>query len=295
MSDVIAFEGNEISNIPVINRPSYFLVNNYGRESYMTILEPIDDFASSPERKILAGAYKSVKQLANTFKEQVPIGSKAEGFDRKDTVEVFFMGFRWRWRPNHKSFYGNITVGYELLPLIARWIVLTGALDRIDNNSTDYLPIKYQGGTARGFGGNMSYDHDDYVTDEERAAEHTHFMQVLSEHTLKPVVHCMAGSVQRAAYLNFIPREVYTMYDKLLDSELKGNLSASKHVPAGKYVLRCEQDGIVMYVGAVYGGKELPEWAKLISSRNDNNIVISLIAITAKDADEANQLMESLA
>lgn len=290
MEGAITFNGEEISNIPVINRPSYFLVNNYGRESYVTILEPVDDFKRTTERAVLAAPYKSVKQLINAFKENVPVGSTESGFSRKDTVEVFFMGFRWKWRPNHKSFYGAIPEGYELQPLIARWVVLTGAAGGIDNHNPEYLPIRYSGGTGRGF-------EDLRVNDVQSANDKTATSDSVEIGSiLRPIVHSLLGSFMRAAQLNIIPKEAYTIYDTIIQSEWPKSLKQLSVSDGCKYALSCtDESDQTRFVGAVYGGAKLPDWAEQVIRKDEGGVIVTLVMIKASSAGQAEDFMKTLA
>ncbi len=296
MDGDLTFNGAEISTIPVINRPSYFLVNNYGRESYLTILEPIEDFSQTTERAVLAGAYKSVSQLVNAFRKEVPVGGKDLGFDRKDTVEVFFMGFRWRWRPNHKSYYGNITIGYELLPLIARWIVLTKTMESIDNHNPAYLPIKYKDGTAKGFGG---ADAETPRLDTSKMAVEKHvdgIQKTIANNTLKPLIPSVAGTFMRAAQLNVVPKQAYEMYDEMMSNLWKSSNGGVKNSSKGKYVVLLNKgDGLYDYVGALYGNADMPVWAKILNRKESGNVTVTLIEIQAYTTEQAEDLMNGLA
>lgn len=295
MSDVLEFNGTDISDIPVINRPSYFLVNNYGRESYMTILEPVEEFKRTTERAVLAGAYKSVSQLVAAFKEKAPEGNKDSGYNRKDTVEVFFMGFRWRWRPNHKSYYGNITVGYELLPLIARWIALTGASERIDNKSESYLPMKYKGGTARGFGGADIDIQEDDVSPTSIAKEVADFRGAASGAILNPILHSFAGSVTRASQLNIVPREAYDIYDGLMESMWSEQMMQFKAGMKCNYAIKyTDNNGETKFLGALYGGAKIPQWADILTTKEVDKVKVTIININAETEDQAEELMRGL-
>lgn len=292
MDDALVFNGEEISNIPVINRPSYFLVNNFGRESYMTILEPLDEFKRTPERVMIAEPYKSVQQLRKSFMEQVHVGNTEQGYNRKDTEEVFFMGFRWRWRPNHKSFYGTIPTGYELLPLIARWVVLTGVIDKIDNHSLDYLPARYQGGTGRGFG-NVESEDSEVLTKEAVDAEIAHTTSVVFSKTLTPIVHTLAGSVARAAQMNIVPKEAFDIYDNILHQ--KRLIESGFRVnPNNQYTIFWYEDNVPVYAGAVFGGGDYPKWMKVIDAQERNGFKVSFVSISADSSDHAESLMRSL-
>lgn len=286
MGSAVTFNGNEISNIPVINRPSYFLVNNYGNESYVTILEPVDDFKRTPERAVLASAYKSVAQLIGAFKEKVPDNAN-KAYKRKDTVEVFFMGFRWVWRPEHTSFYGTISAGYELLPLIARWAVLTGALSGIDNKDPAYLPIKYWSGTARGFG-NIQLNQKMIEVPTESGKE------VRFENKLVPILYSLAGNVARAAMLNIIPKEAYDLYDKIMGKMFNG-MERTKYGTNNGYIVQwTDGTGAKKFISAVYGSGTLPEWAEEIAKETDANITVTVISIKAGTVDEAQSRVKEL-
>lgn len=293
MDNVLDYKGVEISDIPVINRPSYFLVNNYGRESYMTILEPIGEFKRTPERVMLASSYKSVAQLVAAFKEKAPVGNTESGYNRKDVVEIFFMGFTWQWRPNHKSFYGGIRTGYELLPLIARWIVLTGAQDHIDNKSVDYLPIKYCGGTGKGFGG-AEVDEDLVTVVSDNNKSIADFEKAVASAKVNPLIHSIAGTVARAAQLNIVPKEAFMLYDNMIDRLWKGDSIKINADFSCKYVLQYEDDGKSTFIGAFYGRGELPSWAKEVDDMDTNGYKVTLVSIDANNINDAEKMMESL-
>ncbi|MCM1441184.1 MAG: hypothetical protein NC131_18575 [Roseburia sp.] len=295
MDVVLDYNGTEISSIPVINRPSYFLVNNYGRESYMTILEPIGQFQVSPERKVLAAAYKNVSQLIAGFREKAPTGSTEQGYSRKDTMEVFFMGFTWRWRPNHKSFYGAMSPTYELLPLVARWIVLTGAVNFIDNQSEAYLPIKYHGGTSRGFG---MLEANPKPIDNSKEANEKHIAEVeaiVASRTLQPMAHSLAGSVARAAQMNVVPKEAFRLYDTMMSQQFSDGTSRLRLNPGHQYVVQYQDSpDTVKFLGAVYGGAPLPNWTKLTCTMGEGSLKVTIVEITASDINEAENLMVGL-
>lgn len=295
MASLVAFNGVDISCIPVINRPSYFLVNNYGHESYMSIVEPMEDYKRTPERAVLAGPYKSVSELIAGFKEEVPCFSEGSKYNRKDTEEVFFMGFRWRVRPNHRSFYGNISASYELLPVIARWIALTGRAGAIDNKNKDYLPLNYLGGTGKGFGG--QYAEPPKVDESSMALDKhvEHVQKTISNNVLIPIAISLRGSYLRAAQMNIVPKVAFEVYDALMHSIWNNTVYNVKSVQSSKYVMSgtdIEQHAV--FLGGFYGAAKIPEWATEISTGSRNGVVVSIVKIKANTIEEAESLMVSL-
>lgn len=284
-----------IEDIPVINRPSYFLVNNYGNEGYMTILEPVGDFRRTPERVKEARKYDTVVQLASAFKAIAPVGNTESGYKRKDIVEISFMGFDWVWRPNHKSFYGNIPAGYELLPLIARWVALTGTMAKIDNGDPAYLPARYKGGTGRGFGNfgeNMSNE------DTSKMALDKHIQNIqetISNNILIPIAVSLKGSYLRAAQMNIVPNEAFEVYDGLMHSLMTGDVHSVKSVPESKYVIMgSDSEKHQEFIGGFYGAASLPDWATEIATGEKNGVDVTVAKIKANTIEEAESLMVSL-
>lgn len=297
--------GVEIENVLVLNRPSYFLVNNYGNEGYMTILEPLEDFRATADKKAMAANYKNLKELVGAFRAKTHIGTAKDGYDRKDTEEVSFMGFTWRWRPNHKSFYGNIREGYELQPLIARWGALTGNIARIDNHDAKYMPLRYKGGTGQGFGGEeirSTSSNDDAAIAQENAKMVADVESKLSGDeafencdVVFPIMHTFFNQITRAAQLNVFSEETIKVYESLMLNSWQPNVKGWSTSNRLNYIIPYTTDtGENKFLGAFYGRKELPSWAEFLIAENTPTTKVTLVNVQANSAEEAESYMQAM-
>ena len=148
----ILFNEVPIDSLKVWNTPSYVQQNVYGNMKYYPVLEPVD----SIEMKDITDAhierakqYKSTDEVVAAFFNWNP---RTTGGKLSDSKNINFLGFRYVYHPNHKTYYGNVDEEYLILPAIARWMMcINASTDDDDFDDAHRFPRGYKGGCSRGY------------------------------------------------------------------------------------------------------------------------------------------------
>lgn len=148
----ILFNGIEIKNIRVINRPSFMYQNTFGNMQAIPVVAPIDmidaEELGKPERMNAAKKYSTMKELVDDFFTRFPETNEGT---LKDYQEITFLGFRYQYHPKHLTYYGRLNKSYILTPIIARWIVAQDGYYQIADSDVNTFPKDYNRGTGYGF------------------------------------------------------------------------------------------------------------------------------------------------
>lgn len=163
--------GMELANFKsVVDMPTFIPKNVFGKETYLTVLEPLEQFNPSTCPKP-GKDFEYVFQLVEDFRRHV---AQYENSTEK-VVEIEYCGYKYLWRPKHKTHYGTYGSVYLLQPIIARYFLYhQPTLDL--SVEVGALPYKYNHkGTAKGiFNPNMKFSEDltqevtDIVEDKPR-------------------------------------------------------------------------------------------------------------------------------
>lgn len=150
--DYIMYKDRPIDSLLFVNIPSYVQQNVYGRLRYYPVLEPVTDVSVNDlkEPKIVEAAkrFKSTEEVVKAFFEWNP---PTTGGKLTDSREIQFLGYKYIYHPNHKTYYGNVDREYLILPAIMRWYVSVKDEDRYNFSPKYIYPRGYQGGESRGF------------------------------------------------------------------------------------------------------------------------------------------------
>lgn len=166
----ILYNGMDIGEMGnVCDMPTLIPRSNWGNETYVPVLEPLTRFVNNGQR--WGKDFDTVRDLVEDFTKFVEKYNAPEYSDTK-CVEIEYCGYKYLWRPRHKTHYGTYTMYYFALPIIARYAFYCYPTLEIDHNSVAALPYKYKGkGTAKGlFNPDMYFDNP-YGTIEEPDTE----------------------------------------------------------------------------------------------------------------------------
>lgn len=148
----ILFNETPIEKLDVWNTPSYVQQNIYGNMKYYPVVEPIDIITKSDINDAYieqAKKYESTDKLVEDFFKWNP---RTTGGKLSDSKLIRFLGFRYKYHPNHKTYYGNVDEEYLLLPIIARWMLCINASTANDDfDEAHRFPREYRGGCSRGY------------------------------------------------------------------------------------------------------------------------------------------------
>lgn len=140
----------------VADMPTFIPKNIFGKETYLPVLEPLEQFdinkCPRPGKD-----FEYVFQLIEDFKQYVEQYANST----EKVVEIEYCGFRYLWRPKHKTHYGTYGSTYLLQPIIARYFLYCMPTLQLDVEA-GALPYKYNHmGTGKGiFNPNMKFDAD---------------------------------------------------------------------------------------------------------------------------------------
>ena len=228
----LLFNGVALINVPIINRPSYMLQNNYGNEVYIPILEPCGIVTAKqlaePHFKSMADQYKTAEEVKRAFFAKYPETTEGK---LKDSKEVMFMGFNYIYHPKHTTYSGAISRNYILQPLLARWYIAKyGKLNQtMKATNPDTMPRKYNGGTGKG----ISFD--DFSNTEDSP-----FVKKPVEEKVKDswgIVPFIPSGIGRAAIEFRISKFYFEELDKVVDElEKNGNVLWAMTEEQGKVV-----------------------------------------------------------
>lgn len=149
---MILFKEEPIDSLYAINTPSYVQQNVYGNLRYYPVVEPTDFISIediTEEHKKNAMKYSSVEEVVEAFFKYHPEENSGKLTDSK---EVYFLGFKYIYHPHHKTYYGNVSKSYLLLPIVARWYMAVNK-DASDNDftSAQRFPRGFNGGESAPF------------------------------------------------------------------------------------------------------------------------------------------------
>lgn len=149
---MILFKEEPIDSLYAINTPSYVQQNVYGNLRYYPVVEPTDFISAediTEEHKKNAMKYNSVEEVVEAFFKYHPEENSGKLTDSK---EVNFLGFKYIYHPHHKTYYGNVSKSYLLLPIVARWYMAVNK-DASDSDftSAQRFPRGFNGGESAPF------------------------------------------------------------------------------------------------------------------------------------------------
>lgn len=149
---MILFKEEPIDSLYAINTPSYVQQNVYGNLRYYPVVEPTDFISAediTEEHIENALKYNSVEDVVEAFFKYHPEENSGKLTDSK---EVNFLGFKYIYHPHHKTYYGNVSKSYLLLPIVARWYMAVNK-DASDSDftSAQRFPRGFNGGESAPF------------------------------------------------------------------------------------------------------------------------------------------------
>ena len=141
----ITFNGVELLQIPVWNKPSYMQHNAYGRLRYIPILEPVD-FVSPKEinetnKKFVRNM--KVEEIVDDFFKKFP----EETGKLNNFYEIEYLGYKYKYHPSHKTHYGNIDKHYIIMPVLVRYYI--DYYLKKNPEDKQFLPRGYNEGLSR--------------------------------------------------------------------------------------------------------------------------------------------------
>ena len=141
--------GKNIRDIrDICNIPTFVPKNVFGKETYITVLEPVEEVKEGEELITFPDIkFNTVGDLVESFFNYVIAFEDST----ESVVEISFCGYKYLYRPKHKTHYGSYAREYLIQPLIARYIFGKMPGFKLECDPNDVLPYKYDGyGTGKG-------------------------------------------------------------------------------------------------------------------------------------------------
>lgn len=230
---MILFKEEPIDSLNVVNTPSYVQQNVYGKLKYYPVVEPANFISAkdiTEEHKKNAMKYKSVDEVVEAFFKYHPEENSGRLTESK---EINFLGFKYVYYPNHKTYYGNVSKSYLLLPIVARWYMAVNE-DAVDSDFTNAhrFPRGFNGGESAPFKyeilGSTSEDNQ-----QEQGNSSKFVIPMLAKGSPWRSIYLMSNQVE----------DVYDALDKLLE---KHGIDPSVDLTGADYkdvVLAINKDG----------------------------------------------------
>lgn len=153
----ISVNGTELKHEKgICNIPTFVPKNVFGKETYITVLEPVEEITDVASLIKPSITFNTVEELVDNFLAFV---KKYENSEEK-VVEIEYLGYKYLWRPKHKTHYGSYAMEYLIQPIIARYLFAVMPDAGLDADINDMLPYKYNNkGTGKGvFSYKMKFD-----------------------------------------------------------------------------------------------------------------------------------------
>ena len=152
------------------NIPTFVPKNVFGKETYLVVLEPLQE-VNDGSLTVPNVTFKTVNELVEHFYRFV------QQFDEstEKVVQIEYLGYRYLWRPKHKTHYGSYAKEYLIQPIIARYFMACNKDAKLNCDMNDALPYKYAGcGTGKGvFYGDMTLDGTPCETERKSSTDTT--------------------------------------------------------------------------------------------------------------------------